>query len=497
MSDPLRRSTPGQEGVRADGISSMVRAAEELDIALHSLMIARHGAVVAEGWWAPYSPEHRQMVFSVSKSVTATAIGIAQDEGLLTVEDHLIDYFPALDSVEYAQNVGDMRIRHLLSMSTGHDVDTMEIMRALPREDWTKIFMGVPVVFPPGTHFLYNSGASYMLSAIVTVRTGKSPREYLRDRLWAPLGIDDPPWESSPAGVNLGASGIRLTTEELLKLGLLYLQGGLWGSSQVVSQAWVTQASSLQVENGDGSDDDWSQGYGFQIWRSRHDSYRFDGRYGQFVFIMPKYDAVVAITAGTSDSRSVPALLWDHLVPAFGDTPVEENAAMERMRRLLETRSVRIPRFRSVDEVERGAWSSTINLPFNTLHVSQVQVELAGDRFVMRFGTVEGQVETHHGSGSEWSMGQTRVWPHEEMTSVTAFTIGGFTQPNRLEVHQQLTDTPFRRTWTFEFSGGDEVLVSVGLDNGFWVDRTEILEGKRVPASDFRGANVSNATPME
>lgn len=478
----LERSRPGQQGVRAEGITAFVRAAEERDIALHSVMVARHGAVVAEGWWTPYASDQRQMMFSVSKSITATAIGIAQDEGLLSVDDHVMDFFPSLGSPENRRNMRDVRVRHLLAMATGHDVDTMEIMRALPKEDWVRIFMGVPIVFPPGTHFLYNSGASYVLSAIVTARTGKTPREYLRDRLWSPLGVDNPPWENSPGGLNLGASGVRLTTEELLKLGLLYLQRGSWGDRRVLSERWVAEATSVQVSNGNDPDDDWTQGYGFQIWRSRHDSYRLDGRYGQFAFVLPAYNAVVAITAGTADSREVPSLLWQHLLPAFLDGPVEnEQEATDVMRSILGSRSVQVPPFLPSSAVDMKLLSGAIELPFNTLHVIEVKLDMSGDDIVMILRTSEGRIETHRANRSEWVIGRTELWPHEEMHAVAILAMGGFTGPGRLEVHQQLIDTPFRRKWVFEFNG-DEVGVRVGLDNGFWVERTEILDGYRTAA---------------
>lgn len=473
----LQRTSPGQQGVRGEGVSAFVLAAEERGIALHSLMVARHGAVVAEGWWVPYAHDQRHMMFSVSKSITATAIGIAQDEGLLTVDDHLMDFFPSLGSRENRRNMRDVRVRHLLAMATGHDIDTMEIMRALPNEDWVRIFMGVPIVFPPGSYFLYNSGASYVLSAIVTARTGKSPRDYLRERLWRPLGVVDPPWENSPGGLNLGASGVRLTTEELLKLGLLYLRGGSWEGRQVLSQAWVRDATSAQVSNGADTNDDWAQGYGFQIWRSRHNSYRLDGKYGQFAFVLPSSDAVVAITAGTSASRDIPDLLWKHLLPAFEDEAIEEESeAVDSMRVLLRTRTVNLPPFLPPVWGEAELLSGTIELPFNTLHVTKVRLQLDGEHVVMTLDTAEGRSETHRAHRSSWTPGHTKLWAHEEMQSVATFETAGFTSPTRLEVHQQLTDTPFRRLWTFEYRGVGRVQVRVGLDNGFWMERTEILD---------------------
>ena len=283
---PLPRSTPEAQGIDSGAISALVDALEQQGVGPHSLMILRHGTVVAEGWWAPYEAARPHIMFSVSKSFTATAVGIAQDEGRLSVDEPVLAFFPSYATDQVRANVAGLKLRHVLAMATGHAVDTMTVMRALPDEDWVKLFLKVPIAYPPGTHFLYNSGASFVLAAAVTARTGQPVVDYLGPRLFEPLGIQPPAWETNRRGINLGASGLRLRTEDMARFGQLYLQRGRWEGRQLVSEAWVDEATRSHVANFSDAPD-WRAGYGFQLWRSQHDSYRADGAYGQFVLVLP------------------------------------------------------------------------------------------------------------------------------------------------------------------------------------------------------------------
>jgi CubicO group peptidase (beta-lactamase class C family) len=319
------RATPESQGIDPAALAALVRGAEAH--AFHSLMVLRHGKVVAETWWAPYTAEMPHMMFSVSKTVTATAIGLLVDEGRASLDEEMADVFPHLASSEDRANMKGVKVRHLLAMASGHAIDTMEIMRAQPRGDWVKIFFGVPIEYPPNTHFLYNSGASFVLAAMIAARTGQSVRDYLEPRLFAPLGIVDAPWEKNPRGINFGASGLRLRTEDLAKLGQLYLDRGIWAGKRLLSEAWVDEATAKHVSNGSDPENDWAQGYGFQIWRSRHNSYRFDGRYGQFALVLPEQDMVVAITAGVKNNRAVTDFVWKTLLPGIHPAPLPDDPA--------------------------------------------------------------------------------------------------------------------------------------------------------------------------
>ncbi|WP_159884518.1 serine hydrolase domain-containing protein [Paenibacillus puerhi] len=314
----LPRSVPEQQGMSSDSIVAFLDAVDEEEFELHSIMIVRNGHVVTEGWWKPYEAESPHLLNSLSKSFTSTAVGIAEYEGLLSLDDQVISFFPELVTEEIESNMKDMKIRHLLSMSTGHDQDTTFVMWE-DHSNWAKVFLEMPIKHEPGTHFLYNTGATYMLSAILERVSGQKLLDFLRPRLFDPLGIQDVPTISCPQGVHVGGFGMSMRTEDIAKFGQLYLQNGVWEGVRILPEGWVQAATSKQVSNGDDEHSDWSQGYGYQFWRCRHDSYRGDGAFGQFCIVMPKQNAVIAITAGLMEMQDVLALVWKHLLPGMTD----------------------------------------------------------------------------------------------------------------------------------------------------------------------------------
>ena len=218
------------QGISSAAITAFVKAAQKSIQSLHSFMLLRHGTVVAEGWWYPYRPEAPHMLFSLSKSFTSTAVGFAVAEGRLSVDDSVLSFFPDDAPKKVSPNLAAMQVRHLLSMSTGHDQDATE--RTLRRKDRNaaKAFLSLPVEHEPGTHFVYNSAASYMLSAIVQKLTGQTLLDYLTPRLFEPLGIQGATWESygnhEGVAVNFGGWGLNVKTEDIARLGQLYLQKG-------------------------------------------------------------------------------------------------------------------------------------------------------------------------------------------------------------------------------------------------------------------------------
>ena len=244
----LPRSTPEAQGISSESIIHFLDEVEKSGQEFHSLMILRHGNVLAEGWWAPYSAEHRQQLYSASKSFTSTAIGFAVSEGYISVDDPVVQIFPEYAPAEISENLASLKVKHLLSMSVGHEKDSIRILEASPAGvPWEKTFLSIPVVYKPGSQFLYNSGASFMLSAIVKKVTGYTAQEYLHPRLYAPLDIADATWTENFEGINMGASHLRMKTENLAKFGQLYLQKGKWNGKQILPEKWVEQASSKQI----------------------------------------------------------------------------------------------------------------------------------------------------------------------------------------------------------------------------------------------------------
>jgi CubicO group peptidase (beta-lactamase class C family) len=283
---PFPRSTPEAQGIPSAAIGAFVGAAERDLDAIHSFILLRHGHLVAEGWWEPYRPTDQHMLFSLSKSFTSSAIGLLVAEGRLSLDERVLSFFPDDAPPEPSDTLRAMRVRHLLTMSTGHAIDTTGPMTGELGRSWVRGFLAQPVEHEPGTHFVYNSGASYLLSAIVQQRSGGRMLDYLRPRLFAPLGIADPRWETSPEGIDVGGWGLRITTADIAAFGQLYLQGGEWRGRRILPEAWVTEATARQIANGPAPNRDWEQGYGYQFWRCQHGAYRGDGAFGQYCVVL-------------------------------------------------------------------------------------------------------------------------------------------------------------------------------------------------------------------
>ena len=319
----LPRATPESQGVSSKALREFVEAADSSIDSFHSVMIVRHGHVIAEGWWSPYRAETPHQLYSLSKSFTATAVGLAVAEGKLSLDDELVKLFPGDLPASPSANLKAMRVRDLLRMNTGHQTEP-------PRkadESWVKTFLAHPVPFKPGSHFLYNTSATYMLSAAVQKATGQTLLDYLKPRLFEPLGIKQPTWEMSPQGIATGGYGLSVRTEDIAKFGQLYLQKGKWQGKQLVPAAWVEGATARQTSNGSNPKSDWDQGYGYQFWRSRNGAYRGDGAFGQYCIVLPGQDTVIAITSGVKDMQAVLNLVWDKLLPALSPTALPADAS--------------------------------------------------------------------------------------------------------------------------------------------------------------------------
>ncbi len=330
----FQRATPESQGISTETIIELIQKMDREINTMNSLMILRHGKVVAEVWWAPHTSETPHAMYSISKSYTSTAIGLAVKEGKLSIDTPVLDYFKDRLPANISDNLKNMKIRHPLSMSCGHQSEAQTSLFEMNRcpedvakkpEDWVERFLNQPVPFEPGTHFCYNTLGTYMCGVILQKATGETLPEYLDKRLFQPLHIKRPFWEVSPQGIVKGGSGLFLRTEDMAKLGQLYLQKGRWNGQQLLTANWVEQATSKQISNGDNPENDWNQGYGFQFWRCRHNTFRGDGAHCQFIVVMPEKDTVIVSTADHNNYQGILNYYWDMLLPAIKDNPLPEN----------------------------------------------------------------------------------------------------------------------------------------------------------------------------
>lgn len=292
---------------------------------VQSIMVVKKGRVVIEKWMNGGSPDQAHVLHSVSKTFTSMAAGMAISEGLLSLDDKVISFFPDQLPDTVSDNLAAMTVRDLLTMSCGHSTECD--VRRSPTGDWVTGFLAWPVEHKPGTYFWYNSMGTYMVSAIIQKVTGKKVVEYLKPRLFDPLHIDTPTWEESPQGINCGGWGLYLKTEDLAKMGQLLLNQGKWQGRQLIPAAWIAAASAKHVEsrpagwtaeacaknNMTPANNPWMQGYGYQIWLNTPGGYRADGARGQYILVFPEKDAVIAVTADEGRLEDELEGIWDHL----------------------------------------------------------------------------------------------------------------------------------------------------------------------------------------
>ncbi len=326
ITDLPRAKTPESIQQAVDAVLAGDRADDS--VLFESLMILKHGKVLYEGWYGDAAPDKPHAMHSVSKSFTATAVGMAVDEGLLKVTDKLVDFFPDNLPEDVSDNLKAVTVHDLLTMNCGQET---EARFRNSDQDWVTSFLAHPFVHEPGTWYCYNSLGTYMLSAIVQKLTGEKVLDYLTPRLFEPLHIEIPQWDESPQGINAGGWGLQLKTEDMAKFGQLFLQKGVWNGKRLVSEAWVNEASKYQVPSvpaGTRPDQaaergltpencTFMLGYGYQMWRCPDNAYRADGARGQYIIIVPDSDAVIACTANSANLQAEQNLIYEHLFPAL------------------------------------------------------------------------------------------------------------------------------------------------------------------------------------
>jgi CubicO group peptidase (beta-lactamase class C family) len=309
-------STPSEQGIDPAGIARFLDAVEaDPGIEPHGLIVQRHGWRVTEGYWRPHAAGRRRLLYSLSKTFTGTALGLQLGEGRLALDDLVSDHLP--EAFEGADaGLRGLRIRHIASMASGHNRETLQEAYAGEPEDPVRGFLRIPPDAPPGTLFAYNQPPVIALATILQKLAGERLVDYLRPRLFDPVRIGDVRWRQLRPGLDFGFTGVFATLDAVARLGQLYLDDGVCDGRRLLPEGWVRQASSVQVTNAQNPDPDWRQGYGFQLWVSRH-GYRGDGAFGQYMVVLPDVDAVIAMVSCTANMQRVLDLMWAHLLPAM------------------------------------------------------------------------------------------------------------------------------------------------------------------------------------
>ena len=313
----LGRVKPEEVGIASEGIERFIGLIRERQVNLHSFMLLRHGKVAAEGFCAPFDKDRLHPIFSISKSVTSAAVGIAIGEGRFNLQDKAVELLASHITGEVHPYTAKLTVEHLLKMTTVyHKAPSSET------PNWVRTYLTSRPERPPGFLFAYDTSGTNLLCAILQETTGMTVHDYLQPRLFDAIGMGPLTWEFCPMGINRGGSGIRCTTEGLAHFGQLYLQDGIWNDRRVLPEGWVARSTARHADNsGHKGMLDGKPGYGYQFWRLRNGAYGAFGLGGQFVVVMPDKDAVFISTANTQfvkdGHQAILDCMWEALYPAM------------------------------------------------------------------------------------------------------------------------------------------------------------------------------------
>ena len=457
------RATPSARGVDAAGVLAFVDAAERRGLGLHSLMIARHGDVIAEGWWAPYSADRVHLAYSLSKTLTATAVGALASQGAIDIDAPVLSHFPEIDPATVSDRWRAVTIAHCLSMSVGHDVDAAAVIwdpadaapGATPLGQLQRIF-ATELAAEPGELFTYNQVATYLLSLVVGRVTGEPLHVVVRSRLLDRLGARELPWHTESFGFDLGFTGAHVTTETILGVAQLALERGRWHDESIVADWWYDRATRpvAPVPPPDpAAPPDWQYGYGFSYWLQR-EGFRGDGAFGQYAITLPARSMVIAITSEVADMQATLDAVWEFVVPAVDrPTPTDGEADAELAARLA---GLGYPAAGGA----AGAGGPTDRLDF----ARSASSDLAAEYTAVAIEPSTGGHALALRRDDEW-IGGIAVgdgeWRESSMTAggwrLPVVASGGWVEPERFVAEVRLIETPHRFTVNATVGGEAEL----------------------------------------
>jgi hypothetical protein len=444
--------------VNAAEIEAFLDDVAAAGLELHGLMIHRHGAVAAENFWWPYGPDRPRVMHSATKSFTACAIGMAVEEGRLSLSDRVIDFFPDHLPAAVDAKLAAMTVEDLLTMRTGHERETSGAIWRGIDTSWIAEFFKIPIVHEPGTTYVYTSAASYMLSAVLTRVTGETLHDYLKPRLFEPLGITGETWDTGPDGVNPGGNGLTCRCSDLLKLCILYTQGGLWDGRRILSEDWVRRST---VAHG--------PGYGYHWVIGEHGSALAVGVFVQIGVSFPEQGASLMVIGAINGSKLLLPHLFRHFPLAF-ETPGDAEADRRLEARFASTRLAR-PLVSLAEPAPEHGGTVEYAICENTRGVSRVRFEFAKDRCRVVLTDAEGDHTILVGI-DRWIEGQAdmpgRELHHGYRLQPAQVVAGGrWLDADTLEMTWIYAETAFRDTVVCRFGGGRiNVSRSVNVNSG-------------------------------
>jgi CubicO group peptidase (beta-lactamase class C family) len=481
QSDGFRRSEPREAGVNAAIVAAFLDDAAAAGLDIHGVMLHRAGRVVAEGWRWPYRADRPRIMHSATKSVMACAIGMALEEGRFGLQDKVVSFFPELIYGSVDAKLASMTVEHLLTMRAGHAEETSgSIWRGIATS-WTAEFFKIPLVHQPGTTFMYTSAASYMLSAILTQVTGQTLHEYLKPRFFEPLGIVGEQWDLGPDNVNPGGNGLTMKTADLLKLGVLHAQGGVWEGRHLLSETWIAAATRSHGDD-----------YGYQWATMAGDAYAAIGIFMQFVMVFPHHQAALAVVGASQEgSRVYRPIVQRHFPRAFEERlPASEaQEADAHLRSRLVAAGEQPPLAANASNTAARISGKTFRVEPNPVGVTAVKFSFEKDRCVFHLVDAAGDHSVVCGLHG-WIESRTDVPGADlhhgySLESAVVVASAAWADENTLRMRWIFAETAFQDTVSCRFEG-DRVTVERSVNVNSSARSWPPLSGKQVSGKQAR-----------
>jgi CubicO group peptidase (beta-lactamase class C family) len=469
-----RISTPEQQGIDSAALLKLFDEIQQKQLNIHSILIARHGVIVAEGYWYPFQPGYKHVLYSCTKSVNSALVGIAIKQGKIDgVSRRVLDFFPERTVANKDARKQAMTLEHLLTMSSGMEWYETGVPMSSPNnsnrqmiqsKDWVQFVLDRPMKEEPGTRFNYNSGGSHLISAILQKTTGMNELAFAQEHLFKPLGISDVSWAADPNGIYRGEDGLELTSRDMAKIGYLFLKNGMWDGQPIVSADWVKQSSRKHIDTLDEKD------YGYQWWVQPFGVYNAAGRGSQYIFVLNDLDMVIVFTSGLKAAQfDVPASLVEKFViPATKPQALPENATAAalaaRVKALGQPESRPVPPLPAIAQTISG---KTYTLENNSLNLRGFALTFQDKDALFRMIVGDKRVDAPVGLDNVFRV--TRIEARGEVA------LRGFWQNDKtFVIQQQFLNEADRLEYAFTF---DKETVDLRL-TGFIEGNTEQARGK-------------------
>lgn len=478
----MEYATPESQGVDSRAISRFIDHCNREVKFMHSFVLVRHGKIIAEGAWKPFTFDRAHILYSHSKSFISTAIGMLVDDGVLDLDDRVVDLLPEFVKKEHPAQLERVRVRDLLTMNYGSDQDHR--LRSDVSANWREIALGKEFVREPGRGFRYDSDATFLLAAIVEKKCGKKLMDFLGERLFDVIGTKKAWTTTSPEGIACGGWGMYMTTREIAAFGQLLLQNGRWGDRQALSSRWIKQATSFQTYSkawkvlNNFYDGDWNCGYGFQFWQCRHGAYRADGAHGQYTIVMPDEDAVLSINASTRTMQHCLDLVWEVLKKGFASEPLPENDdARGELAKKLEALSLPVVEG-AADSVKCGASlikNHKIEGDSNWMKLSNAALSKNEGGWKLEFDCAAGRQTVDVGY-NEWRLGEMKLRneTYEGLGMIVGVhpvaASGAWISDTVFRVLIHLVDGTDRVILTFDFTNPSAPILRLKVEGMNWIN---------------------------